>query len=272
MEVKRPLPWLTPAAGAEPMKQPLAGQVALVTGAGTGIGAAASRALAQAGASVGLIGRRQQPLDEIAAEIVQAGGEGWALPTDVADLSAVEAAVERCLALGKGRLDVLVNNAGINTKYRSLDNISANDWARVVDINLNGAYWCVRAVLPVMRQQEVGLIVNISSGAGRGPSQVSGVAYSATKTALASLNGAINQEEWQHGIRACVIYPGEVDTPMIDHRTVVPSAAARAAMMRPEDVANAILFVATAPPRVTIDELVIRPTVVRDRSEELPDS
>ena len=226
--------------------------------------------LAHAGAGVGLLGRRPQPLEQVAAEIVQAGGQGWALPADVTDLAAVEAAVARCQALGAGRLDLLVNNAGINTKYRSLDNISAADWSRVVDINLNGAYWCVRAVLPVMRRQGSGLIVNVSSGAGLRPSHVSGVAYSATKTALASLNGSINQEERRNGIRACVVYPGEVDTPMIDDRTVVPSAAARATMMRPEDVAQAILFIATMPARVIVEELVIRPTTVRDRSNELP--
>ena len=270
MDVPRRFPWLASLAGGEPVSQPLAGQVALVTGAGTGIGAAVAHALAQAGAGVGLLGRRPQPLEQVAAEIAQAGGKGWALPADVTDLAAVEAAVERCQALGAGRLDLLVNNAGINTKYRSLDNISAADWSRVVDINLNGAYWCVRAVLPAMRRQGAGLIVNVSSGAGLRPSHVSGVAYSATKTALASLNGSINQEERRHGIRACVVYPGEVDTPMIDERTVVPSAAARATMMRPDDVAQAILFIATMPARVTIDELVIRPTAVRDRSNELP--
>ena len=166
MDVPRQFPWLAPLAGGEPVSQPLAGQVALVTGAGTGIGAAAARALAHAGAGVGLLGRRPQPLEQVAAEIVQAGGQGWALPADVTNLAAVEAAVARCQALGAGRLDLLVNNAGINTKYRSLDNISAADWSRVVDINLNGAYWCVRAVLPVMRQQGSGLIVNVSSGAG----------------------------------------------------------------------------------------------------------
>ena len=121
-----------------------------------------------------------------------------------------------------------------------------------------------------MRRQGAGLIVNVSSGAGLRPSHVSGVAYSATKTALASLNGSINQEERRHGIRACVVYPGEVDTPMIDERTVVPPAAARATMMRPEDVAQAILFVATIPARVIVEELVIRPATVRDRSNELP--
>lgn len=268
-DISQSLPWLALAKGSDAPAQLLAGQVALVTGAGTGIGAAASRALARFGARVGLIGRRRKRLDQVAAEIKDAKGQAFVLPTDVTDLAGVRTAVEQCVSWGDGRLDVLVNNAGINTKHRNIGNMAADDWSRVVDVNLNGAYWCVRAALPVMRRWRSGLVINISSGAGRGPSPVAGVAYSATKTALASLSGSINQEEGQHRIRSCVIYPGEVDTPMIDQRTLVPSAEQRAQMMCPEDVANAILFVATMPGQVTIDELVIRPTLVRDRSEEL---
>lgn len=243
-------------------------QVAVVTGAGSGIGRAAAIMLAQAGAKVGLIGRRRQPLDEVAAEIEQAGGEGWPLVADVSDRSAVEAALSQCVERGGGRLDVLVNNAGINTKQRSLTTMSPADWEYVVAVNLTGAYWCTRAVLPVMRQQGGGLIINVSSMAARNPGGISGSAYSASKAAMASLNISINQEERRHGIRACMILPGEVDTPIIKYRPVRPSDEARATMMQPEDVGAAVLFVATLPPRATVEEIAMRPTVLRDLSTE----
>jgi NADP-dependent 3-hydroxy acid dehydrogenase YdfG len=166
-------------------------------------------------------------------------------------------------------VDVLLNNAGINTKARNLHNISLEDWRHVVAVNLSGSFYCARKALETMRRQRSGTIINLVSGAGRRASGLSGVAYSAAKAGQASLTQSINDEARGFGVRACSIYPGEVDTPIIDQRPVVPPPEARATMLQSEDVAAAILLVATLPPRATIEELVIRPTRPRDTRGEV---
>jgi NAD(P)-dependent dehydrogenase (short-subunit alcohol dehydrogenase family) len=186
---------------------------------------------------------------------------------DVSDPGEVDALFEAVRARW-GRVDVLLNNAGINTRRRNLHDISLEDWQQVVAINLSGSFYCARKALEVMRAQRSGTIINLVSGAGKRAGVISGVAYSASKAAQSSLTQSINAEERAFNIRACSIFPGEVDTPIIDLRPVVPSPEARAQMLLPEDVAAAILLVATLPQRATIEEIVIRPTVLRDQRAE----
>ncbi len=258
-------PWL---AGTSIGAHPLSGQVAVVTGAGTGIGRASAIALAAAGARVALTGRRREPLEEVAAEIARLESEALVVPADVSRPEEVEVLFDRVLARW-GRIDILFNNAGINTKQRNIHDISLADWRQVIDVNLSGSFYCARKALQTMRRQRSGTIINLVSMAGKRASVISGVAYSAAKAGQAALTQSINAEERAFNIRACSIFPGEVDTPIIDQRPVVPGAEARAAMLQPEDVAAAVVLVAALPPRATIEEIVIRPTVQRDtRAEE----
>jgi NADP-dependent 3-hydroxy acid dehydrogenase YdfG len=248
--------------------QPLSGKVAVVTGAGTGIGRAAAIAFGAAGARVALSGRRAAPLEAVAAEITQGGAEALVVAGDVSDPADVEALFTAVLERW-GRVDVLLNNAGINTKQRNIHDISLEDWRRVIDVNLSGSFYCARKALESMRRQRSGTIINLVSMAAKRPGALSGVAYGAAKAGQAALTQSINAEERTFNIRACSIFPGEVDTPIIDHRPVVPPAEARAMMLQSEDVAAAIMLVATLPERATIDEIAIRPTFVRDQREEL---
>jgi len=237
----------------------LDGKVVWVTGAGSGIGQAAAGALAAAGATVVLSGRREEALDETSAMIGQAGGEAVAAPLDVSDLKAVQATAgmidERL-----GRLDLLVNNAGINVAKRHWGDQDLDDWDRLLRININGVQYCVSAVLPMMRRQHDGLIINIASWAGRYNSYVAGAAYGASKHAVLALNATINIEECRNGIRACAICPAEVATPILDRRPVPVPAEDRAKMLQPEDLAETILYVARMPARACVNEILISPT------------
>jgi NAD(P)-dependent dehydrogenase (short-subunit alcohol dehydrogenase family) len=245
----------------------LAGQVAIVTGAGTGIGRASAIALAAEGAKVALSGRRQGPLDEVAGIIRGDGGEALVVPGDVSKDEDVDALMGAVLERW-GRIDVLFNNAGINTNRRNIFDISLEDWRAVVDINLSGSFYCARKALETMRRQRSGTIINLVSGAGKRAGTLAGVAYSASKAGQASLTQSINAEEKSFNVRACSIFPGEVDTPIMEDRPVVPPGEARATMLQPEDVAEAVVLVAALPQRATIEEIVIRPTVQRNMAGE----
>jgi NADP-dependent 3-hydroxy acid dehydrogenase YdfG len=241
----------------------LAGKIAIVTGAGSGIGRAAAVSLAEAGADVTLIARGEAALRQVAAEVEALGRRALARPLDISDGPAVEAAVRATLETF-GRVDILLNNAGTNTPRRSLLEASAEDWRLVVDINLTGAYLCTRAVLPIMQEQGEGTIINIASMAGKGASLLGGAGYSAAKAGVLSLTQTINAEQRRHNIRATAISPGEVSTPILDRRATPPSPEERARMLQPEDLAAAIVFVAALPQRACIEDLVIRPTFLRD--------
>lgn len=179
---------------------------------------------------------------------------------DVADNAAVEGWVADARD-AFGRIDILVNSAGTNAPNRSWQNTSLESWDEIIATNLKGVFQCTRAVLPIMRAQKDGLIVNVSSMAGIHASVVSGVAYSASKFGVVSLTQSVNLEEWHNGIRATVICPGEVNTPIMEKRPVQPPSHAYAQMLQPEDIARTIAFLASLPPRVLIDEILIRPTV-----------
>ncbi|MGY1836522.1 SDR family oxidoreductase [Blastococcus sp. SYSU DS0510] len=249
----------------------LDGQVAVVTGGGSGIGEATAIALARNGARVAVAGRRREPLDEVVRAVTSAGGTAFAAPVDVADPEAVPAVVDAVVERW-GRVDLLVNNAGLNVPQRELASVSAADWTTVVQVNLTGTFLVTQAVLPVMRSQQSGTVVNVSSIAGYRPSALSGPAYSAAKAAVNAFTETVNLAERRHGIRACAICPGEVATPILDKRPSPPSPEARATMLQPEDLAATILFVAALPQRASVELLTIQPTAVRDWRAEVGES
>lgn len=233
--------------------------IAWVTGAGTGIGLAAAQALAAAGAVVVMSGRRADVLEREADSIRRGGGRVEAEALDVRDAGAV-ARVAEIIAARYGRVDVLVNSAGVNVANRALRDQTVEGWNEVVRINLDGTFYCVQAVLPLMRAQKGGVIINVSSWAGIYTSALTGAAYNSSKHAVVSLTETINMEECAHGIRACVVCPGEVATPILDRRPVPPSPEERARMLQPEDLGRTIRWVAEQPARVCVNEIIISPT------------
>ena len=243
------------------MNNSLNGQVAWITGGGSGIGLAGAIELARAGAHVVISGRNPETT-ALAETALRTHGSAAAILLDVADKLAVHSVAAQILAK-HGRIDILVNSAGINTRERSLDNISLADWDSVIAINLSGLFYAVHAVLPSMRKRGGGLIVNVGSWAGLHPGRLSGVAYGASKRAVNSLTESINIEECAHGIRATALIPGEVATPILQKRAVIPTQAQQEVMVQPEDMGKAILFLALMPARTCVNELVITPTLNR---------
>src|SRR5581483_8425854 len=158
-----------------------------------------------------------------------------------------------------GTIDILVNNAGINIPARRLAELAAEDWDALLHVNATGAFNVTLAVLPHMRAQRGGLIINISSISGLRPSSLAGAAYSASKHALNALSKVVAQEEEQNGIRATIIAPGDINTPLLDKRPTAVSAEQRTRILQPDDIAAAALFVATLPAHVSVPELVIKP-------------
>jgi NADP-dependent 3-hydroxy acid dehydrogenase YdfG len=241
----------------------LTGQVALVTGAGSGVGQASAVALATAGATpMLLVGRRTAALEETADMVRAAGADAELHPLDVSNRAAMEGLAEQALA-EHGVLDLLVLSAGINTTRRNLRDQQPDEWDRVVAVNLNGPYYLVRACLPSMRARGRGSVVVVGSLAGVFPGPLSGAAYGASKAAVSSLVKSINAEERRFGIRACVIQLGETDTPIMQVRPFPPTEPALAVMLKPEDVAAAVLYAASQPPWVNVEEIYLRPTAVR---------
>lgn len=240
------------------MDKPLKGQVAWITGGGSGIGLAGAMTLVQAGAHVVITGRTAATNDS-ALHRLQAVGSAQALLLDVADKAAVRAAADRILAQ-HGRIDILVNSAGTNATQRNFDVLSTEAWDDVVGINLSGTFYCVHAVLPAMRAQQGGLIINVSSWAGLYATKLTGPAYNTTKRAVLALTESINMEECVHGIRATSLLPGEVATPIMEKRPTPPSQEQRDRMVQAQDMGQAILFLAQMPARTCVNELVISPT------------
>jgi NADP-dependent 3-hydroxy acid dehydrogenase YdfG len=159
-----------------------------------------------------------------------------------------------------GRIDILVNAAGVNIKNRLMSNMTPPDWDRVLAINATGVYNCMYFVLPQMRERKDGQIVNISSISGKRAAALGGVAYNASKFAMAALGTSVSNEEVPNNIRVTNVYPGEVDTPILEHRPSPVSAERRAKMLLPEDVADLVVAICKLPPRAHVPEVVIKPT------------
>lgn len=239
-----------------------AGKVVWMTGAGTGIGRAGALMFAQEGAAVALIGRGRDKLDEVAAEIQAMGGRAVVEAFDVADRKKVGKAGGRLLK-SLGRVDILVNNAGINVVNRRLDEITSEEWDYVLAVNLTGAFNMVQAVMPSMRNQKDGLIINIASTAAKRVSGVAGIAYSASKFGMLGMSLSLTQEAWKFGIRACCLCPDDVNTPIMARRKVKYPPEVLEQFIQPEDLAETMRFVAMMPRRTSIPEMLIYPTNVR---------
>jgi len=246
----------------------LTGKVAWITGAGTGIGLAGAKALADAGATVVMSGRRKEVLALEAEKIRIKGGKSEVEALDVSDAKSVKKTATAILNR-HARVDILVNSAGLNVPNRYWKNQTIEGWKEVIGINLDGSFYTTLAVLPVMRARKDGLVINVSSWAGVFHPKLTGAAYNASKHAVTAMTETINMEECANGIRACAICPAEVATPIMDRRPVPPSAEDRARMLQAEDLGNTIRFIAQMPPHVCINQVIISPTWNRMYIENL---
>jgi len=232
---------------------PLSGQVAVVTGAGRGIGSAIARKLAGLGATAILLGRTQSTLDETAQAIVEAGGKTEVIPCDVTELHQLEYASARVDGTFK-RLDILVNNAGIGGFQDQLHNLPAEDWDRILNTNLRGVFYAIRVFAPLMMRAYSGHIINISSLAGKN-ALPNGAAYAASKWGLNGLTYSVAEELRPHNIRVSVICPGSVDTELSPHAGKDPNK-----MLQAGDVAHAVAMLVTQAPQSFMSEILLRPT------------
>ncbi|MCS6865633.1 MAG: SDR family oxidoreductase [Gemmataceae bacterium] len=236
----------------------LANRVAVITGGGSGVGKATAALFLKEAARVVIAGRDGAKLEAVAHEL-KAGENLRLLPTDVGDAGQCAALIQFATK-AFGHIDILVNNAGTNIKERTLRELTPEVWEMMIRANLHGAFFCTHAVLPQMLQRKDGVIINIVSVAGKRANPLGGAAYVAAKFGMGGLGLVLSNEEKDSGIRVSNIYPGEIDTPILAARPKPVSEEHRAQILKPEDVAEAILFVATLPPRVSIPELIIKPT------------
>ena len=246
----------------------LDGQVAIVTGGGSGIGECAAGMLAAEGAQVVICGRRQAPIDAVAKTIEKGGGKCAARAVDLEDPDAAAAFVTWTLERF-GRVDVLVNNAGHSSHARSVRWVSRKEWDSVMNVNVNAVYVLTQAVLPGMIERKNGTIVTVGSMAALKAGLIGGAPYGAAKAAVRNLMHHVHNTLRNQGIRATIIMPAEVDTPILDKRPHNPDASARATMMQAEDVARAIMLCVTLPERTVVEEMVLSPTRTRDQSRDL---
>jgi len=237
----------------------LDGKVAWITGAGSGIGEAGALALAGAGACVVLTGRRRDALESVARRIEGQGGSALVEAGDVTDAERVNAIVAT-IREKLNRLDIVVNNAGVNLKERHWVDLTPGRIDTILESNLSSAFYVAAAALTVMRQQRDGILIHTASWAGRFVSHLTGPGYLAAKHAMVAASHSLNMEECINGIRSTVICPGEVATPILANRPVPVSEEDRARMLQAEDLGDLILYVATRPKHVCLNEILISPT------------
>ena len=242
------------------MPQSISGQVFLILGASSGIGRATAALFARRGAHVVAAARREDRLHSLQEELTAEKRDITIRRADVSSAGEmVQLAQETLSAFGK--IDALVYASGTNTPDRSMERLNPDIWSNLIEVNLNGAYYATRAVLPAMRSARSGLLIYISSMGGVIP-DLSGAAYQASKRGLLGLAHAIRMEEKQNGIRTSVVCPGLTDTELVEQRPVKVSAEVLATALQPEDVAETILHVATLHPRAVIPELHMVPAVL----------
>jgi 3-oxoacyl-[acyl-carrier protein] reductase len=244
---------MTPVAQNIDTAKPLAGQVAVVTGAGRGIGAAIARKLAKLGATSVLCGRRQESLDSNARTILDSGGKAEVIPCDVTVLHQLEYAAARVESTF-GRLDILVNNAGIGGFNDPLHILPPEDWEKILNTNLRGVYFAIRAFAPPMIRANSGHIVNISSLAGKN-ALPNGAAYAASKWGLNGLTYSVAEELRGHNIRVSVVCPGSTETELSPHAGKDPNK-----MLQPDDIAHAVAMLVTQAAQSFVSEILLRPT------------
>jgi NADP-dependent 3-hydroxy acid dehydrogenase YdfG len=235
-------------------------KTALVTGAGSGIGRSIAKTLAEMGLRVGLVGRDREKLERTRAEFVNGGDSAFVASCDISDRAAVDSVI-RQIEAALGSIDVLVCNAGTNVRNRSLETLDPADWDRMIATNLTGSFNVVHYVLPSMRRRRCGLVIQLCSVSGIRASPLGGAGYSASKFGQSALGICLGREEGPHGIRSSVIYPGEVETPILDNRPVPVGPERRSVILQPDDVAAAVKFLVELHPRAHVPELVIMPTV-----------
>lgn len=237
----------------------LAGKIAWVTGAGTGIGAATAERFAAEGATVIITGRRAAPLEEVAGRIKAAGGIAHVRPADLMKATQVQAVVDG-IAKEFGRLDVLVSNAGLNIVERDWKRISPAGIDELIGGNLTSAFYVTQATLPLMRAQGGGTMIHTASMAGRNIGLMSGPGYVATKHGVVAMSHTINQAECVNGIRSTAFCPGEVNTEILKKRPNPLTQQELDEMLQPGDCADMLLYIATLPPHVTMNEVWLTPT------------
>jgi NADP-dependent 3-hydroxy acid dehydrogenase YdfG len=247
-------------------------QVVIVTGGGTGIGAATALAMAAHGArTVVVAGRRMEPLERTVAAVNAAGGHAVARSVDLEDGDAAAALGHGVLA-EFGQVDVLVNNAGHSTRVRTLSHVSQDEFESVFKVNVHGVYRLTQSLLESMVKREQGTVITVASMAGLSANLLGGVPYGAAKAAVINMMTGLNAEVRNRGVRGCTIIPGEVNTPILDNRPMPPGDDAREQMMQPEDLAAAILLCATMPGRTIVEQIHMRPTRQRDLSRDLAEA
>jgi NADP-dependent 3-hydroxy acid dehydrogenase YdfG len=235
----------------------LTGKTTLVTGGGSGIGLATAKALLDEGAKVAITGRNEAKLRDAVLRLNVGDQLIWHT-ADLGDAAAVERLVSDVTAR-LGRIDILINNAGVNIKERAFRELTPETWRELVAGNLDSAFHCMHAVLPQMRERKDGLIINVNSISGKRANPLGGIGYIAAKFGMRGLAMGVAVEEKSAGIRVTSIYPGEVNTPILDARPEPVSDERKRTMLQPEDLAATILFVATLPAHVCIPEIVITP-------------
>jgi NADP-dependent 3-hydroxy acid dehydrogenase YdfG len=246
------------------MAESLSGKVALVTGASSGIGEGAALALAAAGATVAVSGRRKERLDSLVARIETAGGKGLALPGDVAVEEQARKSVEDTVA-AFGRIDILINSAGVN-EHGGIESLPLEQWRRLIDINLMGTIYTSRIAFPIMKAQGAGDIVNISSTAGRRSGHLF-AAYATSKFGVTGFTEAMRQEGGQAGIRVAIIEPGATATEIAESvtdpkwREFMHDHCHKDGAMATQDIVDAIMLVVQLPRRANVTRILIQPTI-----------
>lgn len=234
-------------------------KVVWVTGAGTGIGRAVACMFAAGGALVVLIGRSADRLKSVHDEVCARGGRGEILALDVCRREQVDAAATGLLQRHQ-RVDVVVNNAGLNVRGRKLGTLTGEDWDQVVQTNLTGAFNMINAALPAMRRQRDGLIVNVTSMAAKRIYGGAGVAYTASKHGMHGLSLSVSAEEGSNGIRCTSLMPGLVNTDLLEMQSFTYAAEDRALMIQPDDLAQIVRLLALLPARCKVPEMEVVPT------------